>query len=197
MLPTRLLSALGALWLAAAPVARAGQPVRAEIGGGWGQADTMPRTLIPFPGDVVAMPDITYASIPGYRPLKLDLYQQKGAKDRPLVVFIHGGGWSRGTPRLLAGFKDLPAILADLASRGYVVAAVSYRLSAEAPFPAQAQDVDMAIRWLRTHAADYGIDKGRVAVRGDSAGAHLAAMAATDCDPTAAGESDCVQAAVP
>jgi acetyl esterase/lipase len=78
-----------------------------------------------------------------------------------------------------------------LAARGYVVAAVNYRLSSEAPSPAQADDIDDAIRWLKTHADEFGIDPGRSATWGGSSGGHLAAMAALDCSG-----QDCVTAAV-
>lgn len=178
--------------------ASAGEPVKAEVGSGWSQEDKLPKLPVPFPGGVVALPDLTYATIPGYRPLKLDIYRKQGAKDRPLLVYIHGGGWAMGNSRGLAAFADFPAVLADLAARGYAVAAVNYRLKSEATFPAQSQDVDAAIRWLRANAATYGIDPTRVGVFGDSAGGHLAAMAAVDCDRSAPVEKgDCVQAAVP
>ncbi len=178
--------------------AGAGEPVTAEVGTGWSQEDTLPKLPVPFPGDVVALPDLTYATIPGYRPLKLDIYRKQGAKDRPLLVYIHGGGWAMGNSRGLAAFANFPAVLADLAARGYAVAAVNYRLKSEATFPAQSQDVDAAIRWLRANAAAYGIDPTRVGVFGDSAGGHLAAMAAVDCDRSAPVEKgDCVQAAAP
>lgn len=83
MLPTRLLSALGALWLAATPIAQADQPVRTEIGGGWSQADTMRPTLIPFPGDVVAVPDIT-AALRAASPINF-----VDATDPPMLL-LHG-----------------------------------------------------------------------------------------------------------
>jgi len=101
-----------------------------------------------------------------------------------------------GTARNAAAYANFPAVLADLASRGYVVASLNYRLGGEAKAPAATQDVDAAIHELRAHAADYGIDKARVAIWGGSAGGQLAALAATDCSPGGgAVESDCVQAA--
>jgi acetyl esterase/lipase len=72
-------------------------------------------------------------------------------------------------------------VLASLAETGYVVAAVDYRLSSEAQFPVQAHDVKASIRWLRLNAAKYGIDRSRVIAWGESAGAHLAALAAVSC----------------
>jgi acetyl esterase/lipase len=182
----------------AASHAFAGQPVTAAVGKGWGMADSLPKVRVSYPGGVVAVPDISFATLPGYRPLTLDVYFKPGATKRPLLLYIHGGGWAMGTSRQLAAFSDFPAVLADMAARGYAVAAVNYRLKAEAHYPAQAQDVDAAIRWLRAHADEYGIDPLRVGVFGDSAGGHLAAMAAVDCDRSVPVEKgDCVQAAVP
>jgi acetyl esterase/lipase len=72
-------------------------------------------------------------------------------------------------------------VLASLAARGYVVASVEYRLSGEAHFPAAMQDVKSAIRWLRSHSSEYGIDSARAVIWGGSAGGQLAALAATSC----------------
>jgi acetyl esterase/lipase len=68
-----------------------------------------------------------------------------------------------------------------IASRGYVVTSINYRLGGEGPFPAAIQDVKTALRWLRAHASEYGIDKDKFLVWGASAGGHLAALAGTSC----------------
>src|SRR6185312_8227402 len=74
----------------------------------------------------------TYAQIEGFRPLTLDLYQPKPKQTpRPAIVFVHGGGWVGGDARHLDGFDDLPALLAGLAAKNYVVASVNYRLAGE------------------------------------------------------------------
>jgi acetyl esterase/lipase len=86
-----------------------------------------------------------------------------------------------GHTRQSGAFSNWPDVLSSLAARGYVVASVEYRLSGEAPFPAAEQDVKAAIRWLRAHAATYGIDKSRGLIWGASAGGQLAALAATSC----------------
>jgi acetyl esterase/lipase len=144
--------------------------------------DVFARGAVSFPGGVVGFHGIEFANLVGYRPIELDLYRsaQQGPK-QPLVIWVHGGGWSRGDARVSGAYKDWPAVLASLAARGYVVAAIDYRLSGEAPFPAALQDVKAAIRFLRAHADQYGIDSQQVFVWGGSAGAQLAVLAATTC----------------
>jgi acetyl esterase/lipase len=136
---------------------------------------------------------------------RLDLYlpvsgaAEAGGPPYPVLVGIHGGGF-------VSGDKDdgqIAPVLQGL-ERGYAVAALDYRLAPEAPFPAAVEDVKTAIRWLRAHAAEYGLDGSRVAVWGDSAGGNLAAMAGASGDsvvlrgpdPLYAGRSDAVQAVV-
>ena len=93
-------------------------------------------------------------------------------------------------------------MLTYYAERGFVVASVEYRLSHEATFPAPLEDVKTAIRFLRTHAEVFGIDPKKIAIMGESAGAHLAAMAATTHahhvfeKGACADQDDSVQAAV-
>jgi acetyl esterase/lipase len=175
----------------------AAAPVSAEVAPAVVSTDSYPVRKTAFAGGVTGLADLTYATIPGYRPLKLDLYLPQAAGPKPLVIYIHGGGWTGGTSRNAAAFANFPAVLADLASRGYAVASLNYRLSGEAPFPAAAEDVDAAIRWLKAHAGEHGIDKSRVALWGGSAGGQLAALAATDCRAgDATTDSDCVQGSV-
>jgi acetyl esterase/lipase len=145
------------------------------------RADVFPRPPVPFAQGVTALAEIEYSNLMGYRPLLLDLYKPEGAATHPLVVWIHGGGWSRGDSRGNGAITDFPAALASLAGRGYVVASVNYRLSGEAKFPAQIQDVNAAVAYLKTNAALYGIDPNRVLLWGGSAGGHLAALAALTC----------------
>lgn len=130
----------------------------------------------------VTMTDVVYTTLPGYRPLHLDLYRPKsGAGFRPLVVYIHGGGWAQANPRVGAAFADFPAVLASLVERGYVVASISHRMSGEAAFPAQLDDLRAALDFLRSNASRFGIDPARVGLWGMSSGAHLAALAVLDC----------------
>ena len=106
----------------------------------------------------------------------LDLYLPaagpNGAPPPPLVLCIHGGGWRGGDKRAFRWMGE------DLARRGFAAASLTYRFWPEAPFPAQLDDAQRAVRWLRHHSAHYGYDPGRVGAIGGSAGAHLSAFLA-------------------
>lgn len=144
--------------------------------------DRYPERHTNFADGVVGYADLTYAAWAGYRPLILDLYKPgKASSPRPLVIYLHGGRWQAGHTRHSGAFEDWPGVLASIAARGYVVASVEYRLSGEAPFPAAVQDVKAAIRWLRAHATQFGIDKSRALVWGGSAGGQLAALVGASC----------------
>jgi acetyl esterase/lipase len=144
--------------------------------------DRYPERKTSFAGGVVGFTDITYSSLAGFRPLILDLYRPANVSTpHPLVLYVHGGGWQSGHTRHSGAFENWPGALASIAARGYVVASIEYRLSGEAPFPAAIQDVKTAIRWLRAHAAQHGIDKNRAVIWGGSAGGQLAALAGTSC----------------
>lgn len=111
--------------------------------------------------------------VPGGGPSEsLDVYwpEQPSERPLPLIVHIHGGGWRGGSK---AGCP------ADLVRSGYVVASVEYRFSNKALFPAQIQDCQAAIRWLRANAKKYNLDADRVGVYGESAGGHLVALLGT------------------
>ncbi|MEA3210682.1 MAG: hypothetical protein QOE70_3739 [Chthoniobacter sp.] len=115
-------------------------------------------------GDVVR--GIEYARVSDL-PLKLDLYRP--AKPSPLlIVYVHGGAWRAGSR------DDMP--LGGLVTEGFAVASVDYRLSTEAPFPAQIHDIKAAIRFLRAQQTQLGIDAQQIVIAGSSAGGHLAAL---------------------
>ena len=113
----------------------------------------------------------------GHRRQKLDLYipDNLQTKPMPLVIWIHGGGWKRGTKLLLG--KQIA-----LLEQGFILASINYRLSRHDTYPAQLHDVKAAIRFLRHNAKTYGIDPNRIGIWGASAGGHLAALAATTGD---------------
>lgn len=97
-----------------------------------------------------------------------------GPKVRPALVIVHGGGWAAGSKSVDVYQK----MMVDYAQKGYVTINVEYRLTGEAPFPACIEDVKCAVRWLRAHAKEYGVDPNRIGAYGHSAGAHLALMLA-------------------
>lgn len=110
--------------------------------------------------------DIEYARV-GDVSLKLDLHRPE-AKRPPVVVYVHGGAWRAGSK------SDVP--VAGLLERGFAIASVDYRLSTQARFPAQIQDIKAAIRFLRAKSELYGLDTTKIAIIGSSAGGHLAAL---------------------
>lgn len=102
---------------------------------------------------------------------KMDVVVPKKGGPFPIIVWIHGGAW-------LQGDKE-KAPVEPLLVKGYAAASINYRLSTQAPFPAQIQDCKTAIRFLRAHAKELNIDPNRVGAWGMSAGGHLVAMLAT------------------
>lgn len=125
-------------------------------------------------------PDLVYASVAG-APLELDLYLPPTPGPRPLLIFIHGGGWSG------ADKAGIPGLCVQALQQGFAVASLNYRLTSQATlfapepvtFPAQIHDVKGAVRWLRANASTYGLDPLRFASFGTSAGGHLSALLAT------------------
>jgi acetyl esterase/lipase len=122
------------------------------------------------PAEIEVRRDLVFATVAG-ADLKLDLAMPKAAKGlSPAVVFLHGGGWRAGKRQEMNHFVE------GMARLGYVGVASDYRLVPGARFPAQVEDSKAAIRWLRAHAAEYGVRADRIGVVGFSAGGHLAAM---------------------
>lgn len=116
--------------------------------------------------------DLVYKRING-RALGLDLYSpSKPSGPLPVIIWLHGGGWSKGRKE-----GHSPAV--TLVDDGYAVASVDYRLTGVAPFPAQIEDCKAAVRWLRANASKYNLDPDRIGVWGFSAGGHLAALLGT------------------
>lgn len=125
---------------------------------------------IDVPDSVVLEEGIEYGQ-GGGEPLKLNLYTPKGL-DHPVpgLIFIHGGGWSKGSR------DDYHYYCVKFAEMGYVVATVSYRLVPEWTFPAAVHDVKCAVRWVRANAEKLHVDPNQIGVVGGSAGGHLSMM---------------------
>lgn len=132
------------------------------------------------PASVRAVENITYVRR-GAHALQMDLYLPAGPAGAPLptrlpaklpaIVLVHGGGWQSG---VRANFAPMAIRMAE---RGFAAATVSYRLAPEARYPAAIHDVKAALRWVRAHAGEYGIDPERIAVGGGSAGGQIASLA--------------------
>jgi acetyl esterase/lipase len=125
--------------------------------------------------DLVYDPNIGYAG-------RFDLYEPKfdsARNNRPAILAIHGGAWKEGT-------KDWGnQVAAEFCPSGYVVFAIDYRLSGDprGKWPAQIEDVETALRYIRANASRFRIDPTRIASLGLSAGGHLATMVALRDDP--------------
>jgi len=104
----------------------------------------------------------------------LDIYAPSTGKDHPVMIFIHGGAWKIGDKR---GVDLKPAAFVDA---GYVFVSVNYRLHPQATWREQAGDVAAAIGWVKEHIKTYGGSADKISIMGHSAGAHLAALVATD-----------------
>ncbi len=128
------------------------------------------RAVIPgLPNDVETH-DLTVAND---RPARL--YTPHGATPeggRPLLVYLHGGGWVAGSLATADPFCRLLSHAADL-----LILSVDYRQPPEHPFPAALEDAIAAVRWTSEHAPELRADPARIALGGDSAGANLAAAA--------------------
>lgn len=110
---------------------------------------------------------------------RLDIYTPAGARDVPVVVFMHGGSWAFGDKALVHPDGALGQYTNFLVAHGYAVASVNYTLVGQATYPAQVQDVKAALGYLRDHAEFFGIDRDRMVMMGDSAGGHLALAVGT------------------
>lgn len=122
-------------------------------------------------------PSLIAAEFDGYRPLMIDLTLPAGAGPHPLVIYIHGGGWVIGSPKITNGTLLRFHPFERIVGAGYALARISYRLLNEARFPAQLDDVRACIGYLRSTSDQFGLDPERFALLGESAGGYLALMA--------------------
>jgi arylformamidase len=138
-----------------------------------------PTTPAPLADALTRTLDIRYANTPGVdaKSQSLDIYAPKDAKNAPVIVFIHGGGWRNGD-KSNPGVGSQPA--AHFCAQGFVFVSINYRLTPAGRHPANIQDVAKAVAWVHDHIAEYGGDPAQINIMGHSAGAHLAALVATD-----------------
>ena len=117
--------------------------------------------------------DVVYGQA-GEVALKMDLYFPSNAPGTifPTVMYVHGGGWVMGDKSMV---RDMPGF-EELLRRGYLVAAINYRLGAKYKFPAMIEDSKCGVRFLRAHAKVFGLDPDRLGVIGDSAGGQLVSL---------------------
>ena len=120
-----------------------------------------------------AFPDVEY-KVTNEKALTFDLYLDPKITWRmPLVIYIHGGGWSGRTK------EDGLVYAESFLKRGYAFATINHRLSGEAVFPAQIEDAKAAVRFFRAHATEYHINPDRIGVFGHSSGGHLSSLLGT------------------
>lgn len=129
--------------------------------------------------NTAAYSDIAYV-LNGDKQQKLDIYLPQNAKNAPVVVFVHGGGFVSGTKKDAekSNIND-HVLVRNLLANGYAVAAVDYRTAPKHPFPAANKDVAAAVKFLQEHGAQYNIDSKRIAIMGESAGGNLSEYTAT------------------
>jgi acetyl esterase/lipase len=127
-----------------------------------------------FPENTKVYGNIPYAADTSHFHL-LDIYVPANtSQPLPLVVWIHGGAWMLNDKYADMGY--MKNTVRNFLDSGYALASIDYRYSTTAPFPAQVQDCNQAIQFLYDHAAQYHVDKNRIALIGFSAGGHLASL---------------------
>ncbi len=145
------------------------------------------------PPDVSLQENVVYGNADGV-PLLMDIVRPKLLSgDLPVVLCIHGGGWSSGSK------KDMHQLAYGITSLGFEAVSIDYRLSQQSKFPSQIDDVKTALNYLRTHAKEMKIDAKRIAALGASAGGHLALLLAESSaseakPPLAEGQKRALQA---
>jgi alpha-L-fucosidase 2 len=121
--------------------------------------------------------DVIYREVNGLQ-LTVDVHLHDGAGPFPAAILVHGGGW-------VAGDKEqyITYIFQPLADAGFAWFSINYRLAPQYQFPADAEDVEASIRWVKENAAKYHVDTNRIALIGESAGGHLASFVGAKQSP--------------
>jgi acetyl esterase len=146
------------------------RPPRSELSPVEARAQTSATTEAFWNADRPTLWAVYNHEIPGPGgPVRIRLYDPGVARPAPCLVYFHGGGW------VICNLDTHDGVCRRLAQAGnFLVASVDYRLAPEHKFPAGLEDCIAAARWLKSHGGGWGIDTGRLAVGGDSAGANLA-----------------------
>jgi len=163
-------------------------------------ANIKKRPTTVAPKGVTALLDVEYSRV-GDRRLLADIFLPAGSAKpgnpaAPAIVVVHGGGWLKGDK------QKFRAMALALTARGYVTAAIEYRLGGEAKFPAAIHDCNAAVSYLRSNSQKYGIDSKRIGAVGGSAGGHLVGLMAAGSEvkalraPGARSGSSNIQAAI-
>jgi acetyl esterase/lipase len=127
-----------------------------------------------FPKGTILYGNIPYAN-DTLKSHLLDIYlPPTGKKSYPVLIWIHGGGWRKGDK--YGEMNYMANTVKSLVNKGYAIASINYRYSNQAKFPAQIQDCNQAVEFLYQHAAQYRLDRDKLALIGFSAGGHLAAL---------------------
>ncbi len=123
-----------------------------------------------FPDNIIATRNVEYKNSAG-RILKADIYHPfTYGQNYPAIILVHGGGW-------ISGSKENERYLAqEIASKGYVAMAINYSLSDAAKYPAAVEDIQDALKFLKKHHKEFSLDKNKIAIGGNSAGAQLATL---------------------
>jgi acetyl esterase/lipase len=123
-----------------------------------------------FPKNIKVSKDTEYKTRNG-KSLFADIYYpENSAQKYPGIILVHGGGW-------ISGSKENERFLAqELASKGYVAMAINYRLSDESKYPAAVEDIEDALKFLKKHHKEFPLNKNKIAIGGNSAGAQLATL---------------------
>ena len=139
------------------------------------EGDALRDAGLTAPPDVLRRVDIPYGDDPARQ--SLDVYRPASAEGRtlPVIVSIHGGAWVYGDKELYQYY------CMSLAQRGFAVVNFTYRLAPEFKYPAALEDANAVFGWVFDHAAEYGLDAGKICAVGDSAGAHMLALYACIC----------------
>ena len=138
-------------------------------------------TVAVEPAPIGLKTDIEFAKV-GDVSLTLDAFVPEGAGPFPVCILVHGGGFVRGDKQ-----SYIKPLFEPLSKAGFAWFTINYRLAPQHRWPACAEDVETAVRWVKVHAKDYKVDVGRIALIGESAGGHLVSWVGTVTGPPRAG----------